>query len=124
MAAQILVVDDEEDYCSNVADILGGMGYSIDVAYRAQDAIERAAQRHYDLLLLDFRLPCMTGTELYKRLKDRGVSTPALLVTAYSSKDAVDTARDAGVAKVLHKPVDFGKLIEAIGSQIAERVQP
>lgn len=72
MSPQILVVDDERDYCSNVADILGDMGYGVDVAYRGADAIDLATQRPYDLFLLDYKLPCMTGAELYKRLKESG----------------------------------------------------
>ena len=118
MGAQILVVDDEQDYCSNIADILGDMGYGIDVAYRGQEAIERAAQRRYDLLLLDYRLPCMTGAELYRRIKENGVSTPAMIVTTFCSQDTIDKAHDAGVAKVIHKPVDFGELIEAIEEHV------
>ena len=116
--AQILVVDDEEDYCSNVADILGDMGYHIDVAYRGKDAIELATQRPYDLLLLDYKLPCMTGSELYKRLKEAGVTRPAIMVTGYASHETVEQAKAAGVGAVMEKPVDFGKLVSVIERQV------
>jgi PleD family two-component response regulator len=62
MSAHILVVDDEVDFCSNMADILGDMGYEIDVAHRGAEAIEKATQQPYDLFLLDYKLPCMTGS--------------------------------------------------------------
>ncbi len=114
MTAQILVVDDDIDICANVADILGEMGYRIDVAYRGYDAIELVKRRPYDLFLLDFRLPCMTGTELYQRLKESGGTAPSILVTGFVSPDTVDQAKAAGVSQVVQKPVDFGNLISAI----------
>lgn len=118
MAAQILVVDDEPDFCSNMADILGDMGYGIDVAYRGDDAIERAKHQPYDLFLLDYKLPCMTGAELYRRLKEARDSTPAVIVTGYASHEAAEEAKAAGVGTVLEKPVDFGKLLSVIEQQV------
>ena len=120
MTAQILVVDDEVDFCSNMADILGDMGYGIDVAYRGQEAIERAKEQPYDLFLLDYKLPCMTGAELYKRLKEAGASSPAVMVTGYASHNTVEEATAAGVGTVLEKPVDFGKLISVIERHVAQ----
>jgi CheY-like chemotaxis protein len=114
MNAQILVVDDEVDFCSNVADILGNLGYQAEVAYRGADAIECSKRRAHDLFLLDYRLPCMTGAKLYTRLKETRASTPAILVTAYASSDAVEEADAAGIGDVLEKPVDFGELISVI----------
>lgn len=118
MIAQILVVDDEPDFCSNVADILGDMGYEIDVVYRGWDAIDHAKQRSYDLFLLDYRLPCMNGAELFKRLKEQKPLVPAVIVTAYASHEAVSQAKAAGVGEVIQKPVDFGQLVSVIERQI------
>ncbi len=119
MSAQILVVDDEADICANAADILGDMGYAIDVAYRGHDAIELAKRRPYDLFLLDFRLPCMTGAQLYERLKEVQGSAPAIMVTGYASADTVEAAKAVGINDVIQKPVDFGQLVcvieEAVG---------
>lgn len=118
MSAQILVVDDEPDYCENVADVLGEMGYGIDVAHRGNEAIAQVRKRPYDLFLLDYKLPCMTGAELYKRLKQAGASTPAILVTAYASDETTQEAKAAGVGEIVEKPVDFGKLATVIERQI------
>lgn len=70
--------------------------------------------------MLDYRLPCMTGAELYKRLKEKGVTAPALLVTAHVSHDTFEQAHDAGIAKVIEKPVHFDELIQAIESQAGD----
>jgi CheY-like chemotaxis protein len=124
MTAHILVVDDEVDFCSNMSDILGDLGYGIDVAYRGAEAIERATHRAYDLFLLDYKLPCMNGAELYKRLKERGASTPAVIVTGHASNETFEQATSAGVNDVIEKPVDFGKLISVIERQISDRHSP
>ena len=121
MNAQILVVDDEVDYCSNVADILGNLGYQTDVAYRGLAAIECAKCRSHDLFLLDYQLPCMTGAELYARLKETSAATPAVMVTAFASNDVVKQASAAGIGDVLEKPVDFGQLISVIQWRLASR---
>lgn len=121
MNARILVVDDEVDFCSNVADILGNLGYQTDVAYRGLDAIECSKRQPHDLFLLDYRLPCMTGAELYTRLKETRASTPAVMVTAYASNNAAKQASDAGIGDVLEKPVDFGELISVIQRRLATR---
>ena len=121
MNAQILVVDDEVDFCSNVADILGSLGYRTEVAYRGLDAIECSKRQAHDLFLLDYRLPCMTGAELYTRLKETRASTPAVMVTAYASNNAVKQASDAGIGDVLEKPVDFGELISVIQRRLVSR---
>jgi CheY-like chemotaxis protein len=114
MNARILVVDDEVDFCSNVADILGGLGCQTDVAYRGLDAIECSKKKTHDLFLLDYRLPCMTGAELYRRLKEARASTPAVLVSAFASNEAIEQAGAAGIGDILEKPVDFGELISVI----------
>jgi DNA-binding response OmpR family regulator len=114
MNARILVVDDEVDFCSNVADILNDSGYRVDVAYRGHDAIECSKRQTHDLFLLDYRLPCMNGAELYLRLKATRASTPAVLVTAFASNETAERASAAGIGDVLEKPVDFGELISVI----------
>ena len=80
--ARILIVDDDEDTCENLSDILTECGFQTDVANRGHDALDLADQKKYDLALLDFRLPCMTGFELFRHLKERAGALPAVLVTA------------------------------------------
>jgi CheY-like chemotaxis protein len=119
MCKTILVVDDDQDTCSNLADILGDLGYQIDVAYRGWDAIDLAKAKHYGLALLDYKLPCMTGVELFNRLRGQQRDLPAIIISAYVRSEAEEAARQAGVP-VLAKPIDFGQLISRIHGLVSE----
>jgi two-component system response regulator HydG len=110
----VLVVDDEPDTCANLADILGDLGYQVDVAHSGPQALKLAAGRMYDLALLDLRMPGMDGLELYRQLKERSAGTVAILVTAYASGETAQRARDAGAWQILPKPVDIAKLLELV----------
>lgn len=68
---RILVVDDEEDIASALADILTLDGHSVDTADSGLAALERIAQSDYDLILTDLRMPKMDGPALYRQLKER-----------------------------------------------------
>jgi DNA-binding NtrC family response regulator len=110
MGKNILVVDDDHDTCSNLADILGDLGYEIDVAYEGDEAIDLARSKDYGLALLDYRLPCMTGVELFHRLRSERARLPAIIISGYLTTEAEEEAAREGIP-VLAKPVDFGRLI-------------
>jgi two-component system, NtrC family, response regulator HydG len=116
---RILVVDDDMDICRNLSDILTDLGYRVDVAQDGASALELVRQRHYDVALLDYRMPGMDGLTLYREIKKQRAGTVSLLVTAYASPATAEEALTAGAWKVLAKPVDFGKLLglvdEAVG---------
>jgi CheY-like chemotaxis protein len=110
----ILVVDDDVDTCSNMADILGELGYQVDVAYRGAEAVRLAEQTTYSLALLDFKLPCMTGVDLYHHLKRLQPQTEGILITGFANNDTIRRAAEAGLRSVLPKPVDFGELVPLV----------
>src|SRR5579872_5498040 len=103
----LLLVDDDKDTCSNLSDILTDLGYSVDVAYRGQDALYLFKQHLYRLVLLDFKLPCMTGIELFERMRQIRGDVEGLLVTGFASNETDGHAKSAGMRQVISKPVDF-----------------
>jgi two-component system NtrC family response regulator len=89
---RLLVVDDDEDTCSNLSDILTDLGYGSDVAYRGQAALDLLGEHPYRLALLDFKLPCMTGVELFQRMRQIAGNIQGLLVTGYASNETTAAA--------------------------------
>lgn len=114
MQPSILVVDDEQDTCSNLQDILTDLGYYVDVAYDGPSALQRLELRPYDVALLDLKMPGMDGIELYRRIKQMRADTVAIIVTAYASTETADSAKEAGALEILPKPVEFPRLLTLV----------
>ena len=119
MTECLLIVDDERDFCSNLSDVLGEFGYTTDVAYRARDALELAKRGKHRLALLDFKLPCMTGVELFRQLREIDGGIEAMLVTGFASVETSQAAVAAGMRRVVEKPVDVPNLLSLIGDALA-----
>lgn len=119
---RVLVVDDEEDTCRNLSDILADLGYRADYACDGPTALELVRRTPYDVALLDLKMPGMDGLTLYREIKKLRAGTVALLVTAYAGGATADEALGAGAWKVLPKPVDLPGLLglvdEAMGQPL------
>jgi two-component system phosphate regulon response regulator PhoB len=91
--ARVLLVDDDRDIREVVGAMLDAVGLTVEAATSAEEALERVRAQSFDLLVLDWNLPGMTGIELCRLIrKDRVLSTlPVLFLTAHaSSRDVVD----------------------------------
>jgi two-component system, NtrC family, response regulator HydG len=118
----ILVVDDEPDIRENLRDILSDLGYAVDTAADGPSALQLVREKHYDVALLDLRMPGMDGLELYRRIKEIRAGTVAMIVTAYAADDTAQAALEAGAWKIVSKPVDFSFLLELIGEALDQPV--
>ena len=109
--ASVLVVDDEVDICHNLSDILTDLGYHVDIAHDGPSALERVRGRHYDIALLDLKMPGMDGLTLYREIRKLRPEVVAIVVSAYAAPETAAQALDAGAWQVLSKPVDFPRLM-------------
>jgi CheY-like chemotaxis protein len=116
----VIVVDDDNDTCRNLADLFGDLGYAIDTAEGGEIALEKARQQSYDLGLLDFRMPGMDGLTLCRRLKQLQPFMVAMIVTAYAGDTLDVEAHAAGARYVLSKPVDFPRLLALVEQALAQ----
>jgi CheY-like chemotaxis protein len=110
----ILVVDDDEDTCRNMADLFGDLGYAVDTAEHGEKALEKARQQPYDLGLLDLRMPGMDGLTLCRNLKHLHPRMVAMIITAYGGGSLDEEARHAGARHVLPKPIHFPRLLALV----------
>lgn len=119
MAMPIILVDDNLDACETAAKYLRWAGdYEVDMAHDAASALRLLAQRAYALAVIDYQLPDMNGIELFRQSKTIRPDLKAIFVTGFPTIDVVFPAIDAGVLRVLAKPVEFEELIPVIDEYV------
>lgn len=116
----ILVVDDEEDICANLKDILTDLGYQVDTATSGSAALELVKHKCYEVALLDLKMPEMDGVTLYRKIKEIRADTVAIVVTAYASDETAESALGAGAWRILPKPVEFPRLMTLIEEALGQ----
>jgi DNA-binding response OmpR family regulator len=117
----ILVVDDDKSILRTFTRILQKSGYEIDVAETGKEAIDKADSRHYDLALVDIRLPDMDGTELLAKLKVQLQNTIKIMITGFPSLETGVKALDEGADAYLVKPVKPQELLVLLEEKLKHR---
>ena len=115
---RVLVVDDEVRLAAAVQRGLQAEGFTVDVAHTGLDGLWAATEQHYDAIVLDIMLPGMNGYRVCAELRNRGVDTPILMLTAkdgeYDEADALDTGAD----DFLSKPFSYVVLVARLRALI------
>ncbi|MCB1053948.1 MAG: response regulator transcription factor [Acidobacteria bacterium] len=111
---QILVVEDEEAIAHGLKFNLERKQYRVDVVGDGREALERTAERKYDLILLDVRLPGLDGFEVCSELRRRQDFTPVLMLTARSQPDDVVYGLKSGADDYVTKPFELGELLARV----------
>ena len=110
----VLVVDDEEVVRSGVARILSPNGLTVTAVGTAGDAIAHPDLTRCRLVLCDLMLPDLPGTHVLAALRERGLTTPVVVMTGYLTNDSVAAALAAGASGVLAKPFDEEELLSEV----------
>jgi DNA-binding response OmpR family regulator len=114
----ILVVDDDKSILRTFSRILQKNGYEIDVAETGKEAMQKADSRHYDLALVDIRLPDMDGTDLLAQMKKQLQNTIKIMITGFPSIETGVKALDEGADAYLVKPVNPEELLMLIEEKL------
>jgi len=114
--AMILVVDDDENLCSNMENILTDKDYRVAVAYDGDTAIKKAWENNFDIVLIDMKLPPVNGLETYLSIRDIRPNAVVVITTGYSKDmgDLVGQALKSNAYTCLEKPIDMEKLISLL----------
>jgi DNA-binding NtrC family response regulator len=118
---RILVIDDDENIRKVVSSILKDKGYVIDVAETGGEAIAKTERGHYDLLLIDIRLPDMEGTELLTKIRDTTPKIRKIIVTGYPTLQNAIAAVNKGADAYIMKPFDVEKMLQTIREQLEKQ---
>ena len=113
-SVKILVAEDNLVNQKMMQGFFKNLGFEIDLAHDGVEAVEKATERTYDLILMDVMMPNMDGWEATRTLRKRGVTTPIVAVTADVTDDAEKRSRESGMDDYITKPVrpeDIKKLL-------------
>ncbi|EDY21223.1 response regulator receiver protein [Chthoniobacter flavus Ellin428] len=116
MSKRILVVDDEPNVRLSYRVTLETEGLAVREADCAARALDRLAGEHFDLAILDMRMPEMDGLDLLAEMRKRGFKTPAVIITAYGDIPHAVRAMQLGAIDFLQKPLTP----EALRNLVAE----
>ena len=111
---RILVIEDDPETADQLVDSLSTHGYQVDLATNGRDGLERARSADYAVMTIDRMLPEMDGLAVIRHLRDAGIITPALIVSALGEIDERVRGLRAGGDDYLVKPFAFAELLARV----------
>lgn len=118
----VLIADDDTDFRLAVAEVLTSEGFAIVTASTGRQVVDVAMAQEPDVVLLDHRMPEMSGMDACRSLRKRGYQGPVILMTAGEDIDAM--SRALGTKYRLEKPFDVDELVLLVRRAVAERDRP
>ena len=113
-AGRILVVDDEPAIAQGCQRVLVKAGYQVESATNGRDALRRATEERFDLVMADLKLPDLDGMELVRILRLKRPDTAVVIITGHSSVDSAIEAVRLGVRDYIQKPFTPDQITDAI----------
>jgi len=116
--SNILIIDDNRDMADGLGMILEDEGYQVTLAYNGRDGIGIFNAGHFDVVLVDFKLPDMNGVAVLRQLHKKDPQVRIIVITGYHVEQLLAEAIDDGTVEVLRKPLEIGPVIK-----ILDRIQ-
>lgn len=117
--ARVLLVDDEEEFVSALAERLDIRGIDTRVATDGEQALELMAAQSFDVIVLDVIMPGISGLEVLQRIKEQKIPSAVILLTGHgSTREGLEGMR-MGAFDYLMKPLDIDELITKMKEAIA-----
>ncbi len=120
---RVLVVEDDAKLAGYLRQALHEEGYAVDVAHTGTEGSLLAKTEPYDVVVLDVLLPGKNGFQIVSELREAGVSTPTLMLTARDDTASVVESLDLGADDYVTKPFKFEELLARIRA-LARRTSP
>jgi two-component system, OmpR family, response regulator len=119
---RVLVIEDDVETAEQLSEYLATNGYQVDLAINGTDGLSRARTSEYAVITIDRMLPGLDGIAIIRRLREGGVTTPALMISALGEVDDRVRGLRTGGDDYLVKPFAFAELlarVEALGRRSA-----
>jgi CheY-like chemotaxis protein/PAS domain-containing protein len=119
---RVLVVDNDEMVRIAAHELLGRFGCEVETAHHGDEALLMVRSFHYDVAILDIRLPDMTGFDCFVKIREINEHLPVILMTGfgYDPAHSIVKARQMGLKSVLYKPFRLDQLLKEVENNVAE----
>lgn len=121
MSTKVLIVDDEVEFASTLAERLVMRNYDAKAVYSAEDAITFIMKEPPDVVLLDLRMPGIGGFEVLNTIKGIDPTIEIILLTGQPKAEGIGEGIPTGLFDYIMKPVDIGELVKKISSAYEKR---
>ena len=121
MPSRILIIDDEQEFAASLAEYLGSFGYEAATLSDPGDWESTLHRETYDLILLDIRMPEMSGFDLLTGIRAKNWSTPVIMISGHASVENIVRAMRFGAVNFYEKPLKLSDLVSEIGRILAAR---
>lgn len=111
---RILIVDDDRSLCEIIADTLEYEGYKTEAAYDGKTALKKIKEKKHDLVLLDLRLPDISGMDILKQIMESGGDLQAIIISGEGTIHTAVEATKIGAYDFLEKPLDSDRVLLTI----------
>lgn len=118
MKNKILIAEDEKELNKALKTILELSGYEVKNTFNGKEAVEATQENTYDVIILDVMMPIMDGLEAVRKMRESGIKTPIIMLTAKSTVDDKVEGLDNGADDYLPKPFDKKELLARIRAHI------
>ena len=118
---KLLYAEDEKSMSEAVVDILTYHKYIVDAVYDGEEALDFALAEQYDGIILDIMMPKKSGLEVLKVLRQKGINTPVLLLTAKAEIEDRIAGLDMGADDYLPKPFAMGELLARVRAMLRRK---
>lgn len=121
MEKKVLIVDDDEEMCMVLRDILSYHHYDVQLAHDGLQAFQKAHKEKFDLILLDVCMPVFSGFWFCDAFKNKPETRniPVIMMSGLSKEENADKALELGATAYLKKPVNAGRLLSILKEVLA-----
>lgn len=123
MSSKLLIIDDEANIRTMIRLTLEHAGYAVETAADGEEGIKKVGGTHYDLVLLDQRMPGLSGMDVQQEIQKKSPDTRTIMITAFGTIDLALDAIHAGASDFLRKPFTADTLRTAVKSALEKPVQ-
>ena len=121
MSASVLIVDDEKNIRLTVSATLKSMKCQIDAAINGEEALAKIAQKEYDVILLDIKMPGMDGMTVLERIRTIAPNVSVMMITAHGTVANAVEAMKSGAVDFLQKPFTPDEIRQAVALVLDRR---